>query len=177
MTYLSPRFQAVTIPVMAKARIGHFAEAQVSLIVLARVTFLPPHHQALITPSPQPYAKILEAIGCDYIDESEVLTTADGKPLSDIDSCLSCLWAGACCGTALTVPHLLVFPRVAAKYHIDKTPFKLPFVCGARNLGEALRRIHEGAAMIRTKGAAGTGDVHNAVHHVRTIKEDVSALR
>ena len=60
------------------------------------------------------------------------------------------------------------------KYHIDKRPFKLPFVCGARNLGEALRRIHEGAAMIRTKGAAGTGDVQNATMHVRTIKEEVS---
>ncbi|EDQ87996.1 uncharacterized protein MONBRDRAFT_26702 [Monosiga brevicollis MX1] len=103
---------AVTIPVMAKARIGHFVEAQ-----------------------------ILEAIGADYIDESEVLTPADEK------------------------------------YHIDKHNFKLPFVCGARNLGEAMRRIHEGASMIRTKGAAGTGDVIQAVKHVRTIAEEIGALR
>jgi pyridoxal 5'-phosphate synthase pdxS subunit len=99
---------AVTIPVMAKARIGHFVEAQV-----------------------------LEALEIDYIDESEVLTPADDL------------------------------------YHIDKHPFKVPFVCGARNLGEALRRIGEGAAMIRTKGEAGTGDVVEAVRHIRTVNEDI----
>ena len=98
--------QAVKIPVMAKVRIGHFVEAQ-----------------------------ILEAIGVDFIDESEVLTPAD---------------------------HV---------YHIDKKNFKTPFVCGARNLGEALRRIAEGAAMIRTKGEAGTGDISQAVTHLRTIME------
>src|SRR5690606_30140091 len=95
--------EAVSIPVMAKVRIGHFVEAQ-----------------------------ILEALGVDFIDESEVLTPADDK------------------------------------YHIDKHAFKVPFVCGARNLGEALRRIGEGAAMIRTKGEAGTGDIVEAVKHVRT---------
>ncbi len=99
---------AVTIPVMAKARIGHFVEAQV-----------------------------LEALEIDFIDESEVLTPAD-----DV-------------------------------YHINKHPFKVPFVCGARNLGEALRRIGEGAAMIRTKGEAGTGDVVEAVRHIRTVNEDI----
>lgn len=99
---------AVTIPVMAKARIGHFVECQ-----------------------------ILEALGVDYIDESEVLTPADNK------------------------------------YHVEKSPFKVPFVCGCRNLGEALRRISEGAAMIRTKGEAGTGDVVEAVRHMRTVKEDI----
>ncbi|HEY4696241.1 MAG TPA: pyridoxal 5'-phosphate synthase lyase subunit PdxS [Candidatus Hydromicrobium sp.] len=99
---------AVSIPVMAKARIGHFAEAQ-----------------------------ILEAIGIDYIDESEVLTPADEK------------------------------------YHINKWNFKVPFVCGAINLGEALRRIGEGAAMIRTKGEAGTGDVIEAVKHMRSIKDEI----
>lgn len=99
---------AVTIPVMAKARIGHFVECQ-----------------------------ILEALGVDYIDESEVLTPADHK------------------------------------YHVEKSPFKVPFVCGCRNLGEALRRISEGAAMIRTKGEAGTGDVVEAVRHMRTVKEDI----
>eukprot|EP00041_Stephanoeca_diplocostata_P002470 m.26974 g.26974 ORF g.26974 m.26974 type:complete len:299 (-) comp13392_c0_seq5:315-1211(-) len=103
--------KAVTIPVMAKARIGHFVEAQ-----------------------------ILEAIGCDYIDESEVLTPADDT------------------------------------YHIEKKGFKLPFVCGAKNLGEALRRIHEGASMIRTKGAAGTGDVIQAVMHTRTVSQQIAAL-
>jgi pyridoxal 5'-phosphate synthase pdxS subunit len=96
--------EAVSIPVMAKVRIGHFVEAQ-----------------------------ILEAIGVDYIDESEVLTPADEM------------------------------------YHINKHPFKIPFVCGCRNLGEALRRIGEGAAMIRTKGEAGTGDVVEAVRHARTV--------
>jgi pyridoxal 5'-phosphate synthase pdxS subunit len=99
---------AVTIPVMAKARIGHFVEAQV-----------------------------LEALEIDYIDESEVLTPADDL------------------------------------YHIDKHAFKVPFVCGARNLGEALRRIGEGAAMIRTKGEAGTGDVVEAVRHIRTVNEEI----
>jgi pyridoxal 5'-phosphate synthase pdxS subunit len=95
---------AVSIPVMAKARIGHFVEAQ-----------------------------ILEALGVDYIDESEVLTPADESN------------------------------------HIDKHAFKVPFVCGCRNLGEALRRIGEGAAMIRTKGEAGTGDIVNAVTHMRSV--------
>merc|ERR1712083_701804 len=99
---------AVTIPVMAKARIGHFAEAQ-----------------------------ILEGLGVDMIDESEVLTPADDQ------------------------------------HHIDKRKFTVPFVCGARNLGEALRRIAEGAAMIRTKGEAGTGNVVNAVHHARTINREI----
>ncbi len=99
---------AVTIPVMAKVRIGHIAEAQ-----------------------------ILEALGNDYIDESEVLTPADES------------------------------------FHIDKSAFKVPFVCGARNLGEALRRIGEGASMIRTKGEAGTGNVVEAVRHMRTIQADM----
>ncbi|MBI2252265.1 MAG: pyridoxal 5'-phosphate synthase lyase subunit PdxS [Armatimonadetes bacterium] len=102
---------AVTIPVMAKARIGHFAEA-----------------------------KILEALGVDYIDESEVLTPADEE------------------------------------HHIDKNKFKIPFVCGARNLGEALRRIGEGAAMIRTKGEAGTGNVVEAVRHARKILGEIREL-
>jgi pyridoxal 5'-phosphate synthase pdxS subunit len=103
--------KAVSIPVMAKARIGHFAEAQ-----------------------------ILESLGVDYIDESEVLTPAD--------------YAN----------------------HIDKWQFKVPFVCGATNLGEALRRINEGAAMIRSKGEAGTGDVSNAVTHMRTIGAEIRRL-
>ena len=98
----------VSIPVMAKCRIGHFAEAQ-----------------------------ILEAIGVDYIDESEVLTPADER------------------------------------YHVNKWDFKVPFVCGATNLGEALRRIGEGAAMIRTKGEPGTGDVVEAVRHMRSIRDDI----
>ena len=102
---------AVSIPVMAKARIGHFAEAQ-----------------------------ILESLGVDYIDESEVLTPADYSN------------------------------------HIDKWGFKVPFVCGATNLGEALRRINEGAAMIRSKGEAGTGDVSNAVTHMRTIGGEIRRL-
>jgi len=102
---------AVTIPVMAKARIGHFVEAQ-----------------------------ILEALKVDYIDESEVLSPAD-----DV-------------------------------YHIDKQVFRVPFVCGARNLGEALRRIGEGASMIRTKGEAGTGDVIEAVRHMRTITKEMRQL-
>jgi len=103
--------EAVTIPVMAKARIGHFVEAQV-----------------------------LEAIGVDYVDESEVLTPAD------------------------------------LKFHIDKHAFKIPFVCGARELGEALRRINEGAAMIRSKGEAGTGNIVEAVTHIRAITEGISQL-
>lgn len=103
--------QAVSIPVMAKCRIGHFVEAQ-----------------------------ILQAIEIDYIDESEVLTPAD-----DI-------------------------------YHIDKTKFRVPFVCGARDLGEALRRIAEGASMIRTKGEPGTGDVVQAVHHMRKINQEIARV-
>ncbi|HDI60298.1 MAG TPA: pyridoxal 5'-phosphate synthase lyase subunit PdxS [Desulfobacteraceae bacterium] len=103
---------AVSIPVMAKCRIGHFVEAQ-----------------------------ILEAIGVDYIDESEVLTPADER------------------------------------HHVDKHRFKIPFVCGCRNLGEALRRIGEGAAMIRTKGEAGTGDVVEAVRHARTVLGDIRRLQ
>ena len=103
--------KAVTIPVMAKARIGHFAEAQV-----------------------------LQALGVDYIDESEVLTPA-------------------------------------ADTHIDKHKFKVPFVCGARDLGEALRRITEGAAMIRTKGEAGTGNIIEAVRHINLINEQIKALK
>ena len=102
---------AVTIPVMAKARIGHFAEAQV-----------------------------LEALGVDFIDESEVLTPADDQ------------------------------------YHIDKHLFKVPFVCGCRDLGEALRRIGEGAAMIRTKGEAGSGNIVEAVRHMRTVMSEVRRL-
>lgn len=102
---------AVSIPVMAKVRIGHFVEAQ-----------------------------ILEAIEIDYIDESEVLSPAD-----DV-------------------------------YHIDKTQFQVPFVCGARNLGEALRRVAEGATMIRTKGEAGTGDVVQAVRHMRTMQSEIRAV-
>lgn len=104
--------KTVTIPVMAKARIGHFVEAQV-----------------------------LEALGVDYIDESEVLTPADEA------------------------------------HHIDKWKFKAPFVCGARNLGEALRRIGEGAAMIRTKGEAGTGNVVEAVRHIRAIMGEIRRLQ
>lgn len=103
--------KAVTIPVMAKVRIGHFAEA-----------------------------RILEALGVDYVDESEVLTPADEE------------------------------------HHIDKWQFKVPFVCGARNLGEALRRIGEGAAMIRTKGEAGTGNVVEAVRHMRAIMSEIKRL-
>lgn len=103
---------AVSIPVMAKARIGHFVEAQ-----------------------------ILEAIGIDYIDESEVLTPAD-----DVN-------------------------------HIQKSDFKIPFVCGARNLGEALRRIGEGASMIRTKGEAGTGNIIEAVRHMRTMLNDMRRVQ
>ncbi len=104
--------ESVSIPVMAKCRIGHFVEAQ-----------------------------ILEAIGVDYVDESEVLTPADEG------------------------------------YHIDKRAFKIPFVCGCRNLGEALRRIGEGAAMIRTKGEAGTGDVVEAVRHGRAVLGEIRRLK
>ena len=103
--------EVVTIPVMAKARIGHFAEAQV-----------------------------LEAVGVDYIDESEVLRPADEE------------------------------------HHINKWPYKVPFVCGARNLGEALRRIGEGAAMIRTKGEAGSGNIVEAVRHLRAITSEIRLL-
>jgi pyridoxal 5'-phosphate synthase pdxS subunit len=103
---------AVSIPVMAKCRIGHFVEAQ-----------------------------ILEALEVDYIDESEVLTPADEE------------------------------------HHIDKHPFKVPFVCGCRDLGEALRRIGEGAAMIRTKGEAGTGNIVEAVRHMRAVQKGISQLR
>src|ERR1700760_1699180 len=103
--------QAVSIPVMAKARIGHFTEA-----------------------------RVLEALAVDYIDESEVLTPADEE------------------------------------HHIDKRDFKVPFVCGARNLGEALRRIAEGAAMIRTKGEAGSGNIVEAVRHIRTIVKEMKHL-
>lgn len=102
----------VTIPVMAKARIGHFVECQV-----------------------------LEAVGVDYIDESEVLTPADHE------------------------------------FHVNKKPFRVPFVCGSRNLGEALRRVAEGAAMIRTKGEAGTGDVVEAVSHMRTVNRQIAKAR
>jgi len=104
--------KVVTIPVMAKARIGHFVEAQ-----------------------------LLEALGVDYIDESEVLTPADEN------------------------------------YHIDKLNFKVPFVCGARNLGEALRRIGEGAAMIRTKGEPGTGNIVEAVRHMREVMDEIRRLK
>ncbi|MCP4647235.1 MAG: pyridoxal 5'-phosphate synthase lyase subunit PdxS [bacterium] len=103
--------EAVSIPVMAKVRIGHFAEAQV-----------------------------LQALGVDYIDESEVLTPADSE------------------------------------FHVVKSKFEVPFVCGARNLGEALRRISEGAAMIRTKGEAGTGNIVEAVKHIRTISRELEGL-
>lgn len=109
---ISAIIDAVTIPVMAKARIGHFVEAE-----------------------------ILEALGVDMVDESEVLTPADEM------------------------------------FHIDKTRFTIPFVCGARDLGEALRRINEGAAMIRTKGEAGTGDVKEAVRHMRAIMGTVRELK
>lgn len=104
--------EAVSIPVMAKCRIGHFTEA-----------------------------RILEAVGIDYIDESEVLSPADNT------------------------------------YHIDKTEFETPFVCGARDLGEALRRVAEGAMMIRTKGEAGTGDVVQAVRHMRKMNADIARVR
>jgi pyridoxal 5'-phosphate synthase pdxS subunit len=104
--------KAVSIPVMAKCRIGHISEA-----------------------------RILEAMGVDFIDESEVLTPADDQ------------------------------------FHVDKHGYKAPFVCGCRNLGEALRRIGEGAAMIRTKGEAGTGDIVEAVRHLRTVTQEIRSLR
>src|SRR5205807_2636981 len=104
--------EAVTIPVMAKCRIGHFVEAQ-----------------------------ILEALGVDYVDESEVLTPADES------------------------------------YHVDKHLFTVPFVCGARDLGEALRRIGEGAAMIRTKGEAGSGNIVEAVRHIRAVMDGIRRLQ
>jgi pyridoxal 5'-phosphate synthase pdxS subunit len=104
--------EVTTIPVMAKCRIGHYVEA-----------------------------RILEALGVDYIDESEVLTPADEE------------------------------------HHVDKRDFKVPFVCGARNLGEALRRINEGAAMVRSKGEAGTGDVVEAVRHARSILGEINKLK
>lgn len=104
--------KAVSIPVMAKCRIGHISEA-----------------------------RILEAMGVDFIDESEVLTPADDQ------------------------------------YHVDKHGYKAPFVCGCRNLGEALRRIGEGAALIRTKGEAGTGDIVEAVRHLRTVTQEIRSLR
>ncbi len=104
--------EAVTIPVMAKARIGHFVEAEV-----------------------------LQSLGVDYVDESEVLTPADEV------------------------------------HHIDKNAFTVPFVCGCRNLGEALRRIGEGAAMIRTKGEAGTGDIVEAVRHMRTVQDEIRRIQ
>ena len=110
-TVIGAIMEAVTIPVMAKCRIGHFVEAQV-----------------------------LQAMGVDYVDESEVLTPADEKN------------------------------------HVDKWKFKVPFVCGAINLGEALRRIGEGAAMVRTKGEAGTGNVVEAVRHMRTITSELARL-
>jgi len=110
-TVITAIIEAVTIPVMAKCRIGHFVEAQV-----------------------------LEALGVDYLDESEVLTPADEA------------------------------------HHVNKRKFKVPFVCGAINLGEALRRLGEGAAMIRTKGEAGTGNVVEAVRHMRTINDEISQL-
>ena len=111
-TLIREIMDAVTIPVMAKARIGHFVECQ-----------------------------ILQALGVDYIDESEVLTPADDA------------------------------------FHVEKHAFKTPFVCGCRNLGEALRRIDEGAAMIRTKGEAGTGDVVEAVKHMRTVTAEINRAR
>jgi len=105
--------EAVSIPVMAKARIGHYGEADIESIL---------------------------GEGIDCIDESEVLTPADNE------------------------------------HHIDKNKYQIPFVCGARNLGEALRRIEEGASMIRTKGEAGTGDINQAVYHMRTIRKEIALL-
>jgi pyridoxal 5'-phosphate synthase pdxS subunit len=104
--------RSVSIPVMAKCRIGHFVEAQ-----------------------------ILESLGVDFVDESEVLTPADEQ------------------------------------FHVDKQAFRVPFVCGCRNLGEALRRVNEGAAMIRTKGEAGTGDIVEAVRHMRAVTTEIASLR
>lgn len=118
---------AVTIPVMAKVRIGHFVEAQVS----------PSSRIYAYDWLRRPSSQILQSIGIDYIDESEVLTPADEE------------------------------------HHINKHAFKVPFVCGARNLGEALRRISEGAAFIRTKGEAGTGNVVEAVRHQRAVMGEI----
>ncbi|KAF1839037.1 vitamin B6 biosynthesis protein [Decorospora gaudefroyi] len=129
----------VTIPVMAKARIGHFVECQVR--PFPHLLFplpLPPNPATLTNPLPH---QILEALGVDYIDESEVLTPAD------------------------------------AIHHVSKHPFRIPFVCGCRGLGEALRRIAEGAAMIRTKGEAGTGDVIEAVRHMRTVNTEIARAK
>ena len=154
---------AVTIPVMAKARIGHFVECQVRL---PRSSIRNPSHPPPIPGTPLSFHtfdtsrsfnanpttitriprrdadkntwQILQAIGVDYIDESEVLTPADHT------------------------------------HHVEKHPFDVPFVCGCRNLGEALRRISEGAAMIRTKGEAGTGDVVEAVRHMRTVNAEIA---
>lgn len=123
----------VTIPVMAKARIGHFVECQV------RLNPFPQTSNSVTTNTP--VYQILEALGVDYIDESEVLTPAD------------------------------------AIHHVSKHPFRAPFVCGCRNLGEALRRISEGAAMIRTKGEAGTGDVIEAVRHMRTVNSEIARAK
>jgi len=128
--------ETVTIPVMAKARIGHFVECQVRSPSSPPSPFPPPPPTDILPP---PAIQILEALGVDYIDESEVLTPAD------------------------TI------------HHVEKHPFKVPFVCGCRNLGEALRRISEGAAMIRTKGEAGTGDVVEAVKHIRTVTAEINA--
>jgi len=125
--------ETVTIPVMAKARIGHFVECQVNR------PCSPSSHYLSTTDIRPPTCQILEALGVDYIDESEVLTPADQI------------------------------------HHVEKHPFKVPFVCGCRNLGEALRRISEGAAMIRTKGEAGTGDVVEAVKHMRTVTAEINA--
>ena len=129
---------AVTIPVMAKARIGHFVECQVHFPFLSRYSF--PSKNLRLT-NLFPKTQILEALEVDYIDESEVLSPADPT------------------------------------YHVDKSQFKPPFVCGCRNLGEALRRISEGAAMIRTKGEAGTGDVIEAVRHTRQVSSEISSAR
>jgi pyridoxal 5'-phosphate synthase pdxS subunit len=140
----------VTIPVMAKARIGHFVECQVRLHLPScsssfQVTpcpcHLPCHARSSLTLLAHAPPQILEALGVDYIDESEVLTPAD------------------------------------ATHHIAKSPFRTPFVCGCRNLGEALRRIAEGAAMIRTKGEAGTGDVIEAVRHMRTVNAEIARAK
>lgn len=119
---------AVTIPVMAKVRIGHFVEAQVRISDSC---------VRIITFDSDLYSQILQAIGIDYIDESEVLTPADEE------------------------------------HHINKHNFKVPFVCGSKNLGEALRRISEGAAFIRTKGEAGTGNIVEAVRHARAVMSDI----
>jgi len=133
--------EAVSIPVMAKVRIGHFVEA-----------------------------KILEAIDIDFIDESEVLTPADDRFHIDKKAFKTPFVCGAKnLGEALR--------RIEEGAAMIRKAFKTPFVCGAKNLGEALRRIEEGAAMIRTKGEPGTGDIVQAVHHMRTINQDIAKLR